>query len=67
MKNGYFLIQKDIGMLIIYQKYQEADFVLFYISYDLHIVSMQLFVIVFNVVYSRNQELTFQPHFVQNL
>ena len=36
-------------------------------SYDLHIVSMQLFVIVFNVVYSRNQELTFQPHFVQNL
>ena len=61
-------------MLIIYQNYQKSDFVLeslkrqmFYMSYDLHIVSMQLFVIVFNVVYSRNQELTFQPHFVQNL
>ena len=61
-------------MLIINQNYQEVDFVveslkrqMFYMSYDLHIVSMQLFVIVFNVVYSRNQELTFQPHFVQNL
>ena len=61
------MIYQNIRRLISFYDLESLKRQMFSMSYDLHIVSMQLFVILFNVVYSRNQELTFQPHFVQNL